>query len=197
MRGEIALCDNGRRIRSETGELLFNEDNISGICAMQLAAAVNTHRGRKLEVRINLLQNAEGDAMIRRRALLPERPLEDFLSGLMPRRLGQTMLHAAELLPMNRPARVLTDADCMRLQHCLTAWTIPVTGTGGFDQAQVTLGGVRMDEFERDTLESKRHSGLFAAGELLDVSGDCGGYNLHWAWATAAVAAREIIRRET
>lgn len=196
-RGEIALYGNGRRIRSETGELLFNEDNISGICAMQLASAVNMHRDTCLEARINLLQNADADTMLRRRALLPDRPLEDFLSGLVPRRLGQTMLRVANLLPMNRPAGDLTDADCARLQHCLTQWTMPVTGTCGFDQAQVTLGGARMDEFNHDTMESKLHRGLFAAGELLDVSGDCGGYNLHWAWATAALAAREIIRRET
>ncbi len=196
-RGEIALCGNGRCIRSEAGEMLFNEDNVSGICAMQLAAAVNAHRGEKLVLRINLLPNADGETVLRRRALLPERPLEDFLSGLMPRRLGQVMLRTAQLLPMNRPAQDLTDAECVCLQNCLTSWTLPVTGTCGFDQAQVTLGGVRTQEFNCDTMESKLHRGLFAAGELLDVCGDCGGYNLHWAWATAHLAAREIIGRET
>ena len=195
-RGEISLMAGDRCVRCEAGEMLFNEDNVSGICAMQLAAQVNVRRGQKLSLRVNLLPGAKGDEMLKRRALLPERALEDFLSGLMPRRLGQTLLRAAELGPMNLPARALSDADCARLQACLTGWTLPVTGTAGFEQAQVTLGGARMDEFNPDTLESKRQRELFAAGETLDVSGDCGVYNLHWAWASAALAAREIIRRE-
>ena len=113
----------------------------------------------------------------------------------MPRRLGQTLIRAAGLGPMNLHAGALSDSDCMRLQACLTGWMLPVTGTAGFEQAQVTLGGARMDEFDPDTLESKKQRGLFAAGETLDVTGDCGGYNLHWAWASAALAAQEMIRR--
>ena len=195
-RGEISLIAGGKCVRTEMGEMLFNEDNVSGICAMQLAAQVNARGGRGLMLRVNLLPGAQGDEMLRRRALLPERALEDFLSGLMPRRLGQTLIRAAGLGPMNLHAGALSDSDCMRLQACLTGWMLPVTGTAGFEQAQVTLGGARMDEFVPDTLESKKQRGLFAAGEMLDVTGDCGGYNLHWAWASAALAAQEMIRRE-
>ena len=64
-----------------------------------------------------------------------------------------------------------------------------------FSPVQVTCGGADLKGFDPDTLESRHESGLFAAGELLDVDGDCGGFNLHWAWASAALVAREIIRR--
>ena len=76
----------------------------------------------------------------------------------------------------------------------LMEWRIPVAGTQGFEQAQVTAGGVHMDGFDWDTLASRRVPGLYAAGEVLDVDGDCGGFNLQWAWSSALIAARDILR---
>ena len=68
----------------------------------------------------------------------------------------------------------------------------PVTGTQGFEQAQVTAGGVSMDGFDPETMPSRRVPGLYGAGELMDVDGDCGGFNLQWAWSSALIAARHI-----
>ena len=76
----------------------------------------------------------------------------------------------------------------------LTGWTIPVTGVQGFEQAQVTAGGISLKDFDWDTMESKRVPGLYAAGEVLDVDGDCGGFNLQWAWASALIAAKAMMR---
>ena len=74
----------------------------------------------------------------------------------------------------------------------LTGWTIPVTGTQGFDQAQVTAGGASLKDFDARAMRSLRCPGLFAAGEVLDVDGDCGGFNLQWAWSSALIAAEGI-----
>ena len=88
---------------------------------------------------------------------------------------------------------ILSDPNAMAqiaaLAGKVSAWTLPVTGTQGFDQAQVTAGGISLKDFDIRTLASLRVPGLFAAGEVLDVDGDCGGFNLQWAWSSALMAA--------
>jgi predicted flavoprotein YhiN len=86
----------------------------------------------------------------------------------------------------------LSANELRSLAKALTAWTVPVTGVQGFDQAQVTAGGILLKDFDWDTMESNRVPGLYAAGEVLDVDGDCGGFNLQWAWSSALIAARAI-----
>jgi hypothetical protein len=73
----------------------------------------------------------------------------------------------------------------------LKNWTFTVTGVKGYAHAQVTGGGCCLSEFDPRDMQSKKVPGLYAAGEVLDVYGDCGGYNLHWAWATGVIAGRE------
>ena len=76
------------------------------------------------------------------------------------------------------------------LAHTCKHFELPVTGTCGFDQAQVTAGGLRTDEFDPHTLQSRLVPGLYACGEVLDVDGDCGGYNLQWAWSSGHLAGQ-------
>ena len=86
--------------------------------------------------------------------------------------------------------RALTEQDLALLADLCKDFPLPVTGTCGFDQAQVTAGGLDTSEFDPHTLQSRLTPGLYACGELLDVDGDCGGYNLQWAWSSARLAGR-------
>ena len=194
MRGEIALVCGGRELRREAGEILFGEGAVSGIAAMQLARALNLER-RECELRLNFLPNVESDFIDRRAAQLPKRAMEDFLSGIVPKRLGQVLVRAAGIEKLSLTAAELTPHQRRAIYRALTGWTLPARGTLGFDQAQVTCGGAKLDGFDPNTLESRFAPGLFAAGEVLDVDGDCGGFNLHWAWASAELACAEILRR--
>ena len=115
--------------------------------------------------------------------------MEDLLSGIVPKRVGMALVKAAGIEPLNRPARTLTGAERVRLGALLERWPLDVTATEGFEQAQVTAGGVDLGAFDWNTLESKRVPGLYIAGELADVDGDCGGYNLQWAFASALTRA--------
>ena len=197
MRGEIALICGGRELRREVGEILFGDGTVSGIAAMQLARALNLNqrRGQACELRLSFLPGAESDFIDRRAAQLPKRTMEDFLSGIVPKRLGQVLLRAAGIERLSLMAAELTAAQRRAILEKLTGWTLPARGTLGFDQAQVTCGGAKLRGFDPNTLESRLAPGLFAAGEVLDVDGDCGGFNLHWAWASAELAAAEILRR--
>ena len=197
MQGEIALLSGDKVLRREKGEMLFSETGVSGIAAMQLARAANLElsRNRKCAVRMNFLPGAKEDFIIQRAGMLSERPLEDFLSGIVPKRLGQVLIKNAGVGPLTMLAGDLTCGQCIAIQRELNGWILNVKSTLGFDQAQVTCGGAELKDFEPETLESRRAPGLFAAGEVLDVDGDCGGFNLHWAWASAHLCAREILNR--
>ena len=177
--------------------MLFSETGVTGIAAMQLARAANLElsRSRKCAIRMNFLPGASDDFIAQRAGMLPDRPLDDFLSGIVPKRLGQVLIKNAGIGPLSMPAGDLTLSQCKAIQRELTAWTLNVKSTLGFDQAQVTCGGAELKDFDPETLESRRAPGLFAAGEVLDVDGDCGGFNLHWAWASANLCVQEILNR--
>ena len=194
--GEIALLLNGEAVRKEAGEMLFGEAGVSGIAAMQLARPANEalRANRRCAVRMDFMPGVDaGEALAERARRLPDRRMEDFLNGIVPKRLGQVLAKAAGLDP-GAKAGALTRLQTDALAALVNGWTLPVTATLGFDQAQVTAGGASLRDFDIRTLESLRCPGLFAAGEVLDVDGDCGGFNLQWAWSSALMAAEAIDR---
>ena len=197
----VALLADGREVRAERGEVLFAEYGVSGIAAMQLSRAAGEalERGQSVELAIDFLPERDAggveDMLHGLRKRLPERALEDLLTGVVPKRIGQTLFKGAGVAPLNRPARSLSDAELRAIATQLRSWRLPVVGVQGFEQAQVTAGGADGDGFDPETLESRCVPGLFAAGEVLDVDGDCGGFNLHWAWASALMCAEAILQR--
>lgn len=186
----ISLIADGRAIRTETGEILFTDYGVSGIAAMQLARFVRS--GMALSI---CLVDAPGRAFVQDRMRhLPGRPMEDFLNGAVPRRVGQALIRAAGIAP-SRPASSLTGAEAAKLGALLNDWRLPVSGAMDFEHAQVTAGGLDARDFDPRSLESLRVPNLFAAGEALDVDGPCGGYNLQWAWASGLLAAKSMLER--
>ena len=191
----IALIADGKVLREERGEVLFAETGVSGIASMQLARACGEamKAGKKCEVRIDFLPGADAfDLLCDRAEKLPKRAMEDFLNGVVSKRVGMALVKQAGV-EMMRTAESLKTKELRALANLLNGWTIPVTGVQGFDQAQVTAGGISLKDFDWNTMESKRAPGLYAAGEVLDVDGDCGGYNLQWAWSSALIAARAMM----
>ncbi len=192
----ISLLADGKTLREERGEVLFSETGVSGIASMQLARACGEalKAGKKCAVRMNLLGDADAfDMLCDRVEKLPKRAMEDFLNGIVSKRVGMALVKLAGV-EMTQPAESLKTKELRALADVLTGWTIPVTGVQGFEQAQVTAGGISLKDFDWDTMESKRVPGLYAAGEVLDVDGDCGGFNLQWAWASALIAAKAMMR---
>jgi len=197
--GGIRLYVDGGLAASDSGDILFTEYGLSGtaVMAMSRFAALALGNGRRAEASVAALERSEGEALEllkSRRAMMPHRALEDFLTGAVHKRLGQTLVKAAGALPLSREAETLTDAELAAIARLLTDFRLPVTGTRGLAGAQVTAGGAEAGEFSPKTLESRRVQGLFAAGEALDVDGPCGGYNLQWAWASGLFAAQNAIR---
>ncbi len=189
----------GRTLAQEQGEVLFTEYGLSGPAVMQISRCVADWERRRqggMDAVLGLLPEMEERALVaslRRRAALPGRTMGDLLTGLLQKRLGQTVLRAAGYTDLNASVASLKEKDLHRIAQGITGWRIPVRGTQGMGGAQVTAGGIATAEFDPHTLESRRVPGLYAAGEVLDIDGDCGGYNLQWAWASAHAAAAAMV----
>lgn len=184
--------DDGERV-AERGELQLVDYGISGIPVFQLSRRMNyILRSRKeLVVKIDFLPDYPGehfaDKLFReRRALMKGATVEAYFTGLLNKKLMLLFIRMAGL----KPTEAAEQADSERLKRVYELCRelrVHVTGSNSFDNAQVTAGGVPLEEVT-ERLESKKAPGVFFAGEILDVDGRCGGYNLHWAWCSAYLA---------
>lgn len=195
----------GDVLRQTEGEALFGEDAVSGIAAMQLARFYLPGATVTLDLRPSLgdfpgapqKDAAEPQLQAQLWALAQSRQacaLADWLTGVFAAPVGRFLLREASVGRPDKPMRQVTEADAKCLAHTICALTLPVTGTRDFAQAQVTAGGIATEDFDPITLESRLCPGLYAAGEVLDVDGDCGGFNLMFAFAGGILAGRRAAR---
>ena len=193
---QIRLDIDGAPGRNEYGEVLFSDYGLSGIAVMQLSGEASRlfASGGRHDIYIVLDLAPEYDftalyaLLQRRRTIFAEQPLEQLLCGFLNKRVAMAAIKAANIGPLSAAVSALTDKQLKTLTALLKAWRIPVTGVKGAPSAQVMGGGAALDEFDPHTLQSARLRGLFACGETLDIYGDCGGYNLTWAWTSGYVA---------
>ena len=185
-RGDDTLAQN-------RGEVLFTEYGVSGPVIFDISRTAATG-GDGLTVTLDLFPDWAPrealDWLRQRRQSAGDREAGTLLTGALHSRLGQMVCKAAGFT--NQRAAGLSDGDLRRIAAQVKGFALPITGVCGFDQAQVTAGGLRCGEFDPHTMESRLGPGFYACGEVLDIDGDCGGYNLQWAWSSghAAGAAR-------
>ncbi len=183
--GELRI---GKRRRRRP--VLFTHKGLSGPGPMDLSDAVT--RGGQREARLDLLPEVSWDEL---RDLLVEaagRPGSPALASLLPlpRRVVEAVAQQARLGEPNPPVNQISKAARHRLIDELKGLRIPISGSLGFDKAEVTAGGLALSEVDRNTMAVKRCPGLFVFGELLDLTGPIGGFNFQAAFATAELAAR-------
>jgi len=193
--GELTLLANDHVLGQEAGELQFTEYGLSGIPAMQLSGRLSRLRiGEKCTALVDLFPEWQEEALFRelkgRQKTAKQETLETFLLGTVHKRLAYAVMKSAGLQPLSKAVSDLSNGELHRLTETLKAWRFTVTGTQGWDNAQVTGGGIPLQEVDSRTMESKCISGLYLAGEILDVTGDCGGFNLHWAWCSGIRAGQ-------
>lgn len=182
------LCGN-KPLRREQGEVLFCDYGLSGPPILQVSRFVG--QGKPCSIALDLCPDLPQEALAARLFArvkgLSSRTLLDFLSGFLNKRLGQVVLKYAGY-GLSGAVAELTKEDCEKIARAIKNFTVKALGTTGFANAQVAAGGIATNGFFADTLMSKKAPGLFAAGEVLDIDGDCGGYNLEWCWAAGRVA---------
>ena len=183
----------GENLLAESkGELQFIETGVSGPAVFDLSRSAATG-GKGLTLSADFLRDYDEASLLaflkQRRASLPDLPAGDMLTGVVHNRLGKMLIKYTGL-NATASLRELDDRVLGKLVGTCKDFRLPVQGTEGFDKAQVTAGGVKTSGFNPETLESWFVPGLFACGEVLDIDGDCGGYNLQWAWASGRLAGR-------
>ncbi|MGI6752153.1 MAG: NAD(P)/FAD-dependent oxidoreductase [Anaerovoracaceae bacterium] len=192
-KGRVMLASDGKEIAYAEGEVQFAEKALSGICIFDISRfyrrdMINPH------VIIDLFPHFSYEELLEklydRMIFLKERRVNDFLDGMLHPKLKAFYL--SRWIGDRRDFSVSTlsreDIEC--LPKILKAWELPVYGTAGWKESQVSGGGVDVSQVLPETMEIEGIKGLYVAGELLDVDGPCGGWNLQWAWTSGYLAGR-------
>ncbi len=198
-RGDVKIVgsDGVIRARSE-GEILFTkEGGISGICVMDVSDSVVKlfdEGDEDVKAVLNLTGKAGGEILQMiciRRQMYPHRNCSDALSGMLLRNVTDFVMKKMGLKADKMTLRELNDSQLVELTNLLCAFPVPITGYGDVDKAQVSSGGFKLSKLD-DNMQVKYCPGLYIIGEAVNVNGICGGYNLQWAWTSAALAAEGI-----
>lgn len=179
---------------SEFGSILFTHKGISGPAALNISGRVaRKMTGKGVAILIDLLPDQTSEAwdlqLERARKDQGAKAVPSLIRSSLPAALAKIVLDLADLAPTVRIAE-LSRATSRALFQRIKNLPLTITGTEGFGKAMVAKGGVQLDEIQSKTLESKLVNGLYFAGEVLDVDGPCGGFNLQWAFASGFLAAR-------
>ena len=199
VKADVAVMKDGMTLHEETGEVLFTDYGISGVCVMQCARfaekgsaiCVRLLRGMGFDSRIQ----AENE-FLRRRAAWNNQPMEQLMTGLCMPKLAGCLCMEAGIRFRDRLIGSLTEEEANRLAGALENFTLRVEGIKGFESAQVTAGGLDVRDFDPQTMESKLVPGLYAAGEMLDVDGTCGGFNLMFAFGSGLIAGGACVEEK-
>ena len=184
----IKILKDGNLFAESTGELQLTEMGISGPVVFEISRDV-CYGGGDWSAWIDFLPNwptekLSAELQKRRQTDLP---MEELLTGVLHNRLGRVLTKTAGVRSKNL-AKELSNTEADAVCEAVKNLEIPLTEPLGMDSAQVTAGGVLTDQFDENTMESRLVPGLYACGEVLDIDGDCGGYNLQWAWSSGRCA---------
>ena len=182
------IFHDGDLFAESSGELQFTEYGLSGPVIFEISRDVCQGRGEWI-CRLDLLPEIGEDVLKQElmRRKQTSLPVSELLTGILHNRLGRVLTKSvgiSDYVPVAQLEEYEIDAVC----EAVKGFEVNLTEPMGMDSAQVTAGGIVTDEFNRETMESKLVPGLYACGEVLDIDGDCGGYNLQWAWSSGRLA---------
>ena len=185
-----AIYQDDRLHSQSTGELQFTEYGLSGPVIFEISRDACQGSGQWRCVLDFLPEYTEENLaaeLCRRRN--SDLPASELLTGILHNRLGRVIVQWAGI-SQNCPISALSEQECLAVAGAVKEFPVDITEPLGMDSAQVTAGGIVTKDFDPQTMQSRLVSGLYACGEVLDIDGDCGGYNLQWAWSSGFVAGR-------
>ncbi len=192
--GAVSCFSDSALIRREEGEILFTDYGISGPPVLQISreAIKYLYNKEMIFISIDMFpdfdKNMLYELLSERFIKLKTKTIEESFNGLINKKLIPVILSLALNEYKEEKCTKLNKKDIYSVVNILKEWKIEITGHNDWQQAQTTAGGVCVDDINPKTLESKKEKGLYFAGEVLDVDGDCGGFNLQWAWSSGYIA---------
>ena len=193
LKGIRAECNaqvwcNGQLFAESRGELQFTEYGLSGPVIFELSRDVCAQKGDWI-CRLDFLPDWTEETL--RQELLGRQqtdlPVQELMTGILHNRLGRVLAQSVGISG-NGSCKELSNEDIKSVSKAVKGFEVTLTEPMGMDHAQVTAGGVLTEQFNPETMESRLIPGLYACGEVLDIDGDCGGYNLQWAWSSGYLA---------
>ncbi len=197
--GEVSLLIDGKTIQTLSGDMLFANYGISGLAILDISEKASHALLKKQRVAISLNLLPRYDRQSLENTLkelfnsIPAYSLESALSGILPAKIVTSLLTEASLDP-SLLVSTLGTKEIKKLVHLISEWKFEVNGTHGFKHAEVSGGGIDTGQINPKTMESTLISGLYFAGEVIDIVGKRGGYNFHFAWASGMIAGREMAK---
>ena len=195
--GRVTLLRDGTPVQSASGEIQFGSGLLSGICVFDLSGKIADTEDHTYKMQLDFLEDLTAEEVLQKLDLLKNRlpalqtsgtaAKEETLAALLEAFLPVKLAAALAKAGLRKKGSASEIAAAL-----LKDYTLTVTGTKGWVEAQVTAGGVKLSEIDEITMESRLVPGLYLAGELLDANGPCGGFNLQWAWTTGILAGRAL-----
>ena len=188
VQGTVSIWSENQCLAKDTGELQLTNYGISGIPVFQVSryAAIALYKKKKVQAILDFMPEFSEDELEMR----PYKRADQFFTGLSNKKLSDLWVKEAGI-SKEKKVGVFAEKEIQQLVRLIKNFKVIVTETNSYEQAQVCRGGIDTKDVHPDTLESRYVPGLYFAGEILDVDGMCGGYNLTWAWASGAVSGRE------
>lgn len=199
LKAEVSVVRHGHVLHWESGEVLFADYGLSGVCVMQCARFAEKDSVLRLNLLHGLGLDTEGQAreeLARRQRCWAAEPMDRLLTGLCVPRLASCLCKAAGIGYKERLIGSLTDEEMVTLARVMCAFDLRVKGVKDFASAQVTAGGLDTRQFDPCTMASTTVPGLYAAGEVLDVDGTCGGFNLMFAFGSGLLAGKACVEEK-
>ena len=188
----VTAYGDNKKICTYNGELLFTDYGISGNVVFNISFVMPLYKN--VEFEIDFMEkfdyNELYELLRKRKKIMAHLTMENYFNGMINKKLGQFLSKMSGIEKLSKPVKNLNDNEIKKLCTSLKKYRINILETTGFKNAQVTAGGISLDEINTDTLESKIIKGLYFSGEVLDVYGECGGFNLQWAWASGYIAGK-------
>ena len=199
--GTAEVLSGGKALARDRGDILFANYGVSGPPILQISRKAGELLQEKKEaiLKISIIDDMtqkELDGFLEKRFKhMPERSLDFSLVGFVNKRLIPVLLKESGIENIKMPVRELSAKDRGKIISILTDWSFKIRGTKSWPSAQVTAGGVDTDQIDPFTMESALVKGLYFCGEIVDIDGACGGFNLQWAWSSGYVAGSSAASR--
>lgn len=187
-----------KQVRQEFGQVLFADYGLSGPPVFQLSGIAAKNYNRNCYITLDFMSEKSKEEVFSLIKSVLDNPFtyplncENLLSLFLNKRLGQVIIKSCGI-KLSTDAYELTDKQLLTIAEGIKGFRLKVTGVSGFQNAQVTAGGIETKDFNEKTMESSLQKGLYACGEILDIYGDCGGFNLQWAFSSGFIAAKSAV----
>ena len=189
---EVSLIRNGKTIKTERGEVQFNDDNLSGICVFNIS--LYSKPGDEITLDLTPIISVEELYIFlsENKERFTDQTSDNIMTGVLQKRLAQAVMKQAGVTSFTSLCSELSDDTIRKIANVAKQMTFTVTDNGGFDRAQACKGGVTGNEIDETTMQSTVCKNLFICGEAIDICGECGGFNLHFAFASGIIAGESL-----